>query len=119
MNKSRELKGLMIEKLALVRRGANRVNYSVLKSADKAVSGKIFKQVDADEANAKASIVDLEDLNHAASILEDLSDVYQIAKGEVQDKIGEIIKHHNGQLPSFQTEETDDDIPIVTAKDLL
>jgi len=109
-----KLKNLKIDKLALVERGANKVNRSVLK-AD--VTGKIFKGEDADEKETRQILDDPKELIKSSEILEDVCGVYEIANGEVQDKLGEIIKHYNGQLPKIENKKTE--VVLTTAEELL
>jgi len=109
-----KLKNLKIDKLALVERGANKVNRSVLK-AD--VSGKIFKVEDSDEADARKILDDPKEVIKSSEILDDICGVYEVANGEVQDKLGEIIKHYNGQLPEIENKKTE--VVLTTAEELL
>lgn len=108
---SKKLVNLKIDHLALVKRGANKVNRSVLKSE---VKGKIFKVESSEEANAREQLNDPKEFIKSAEILEDICDIYEIAKGEVQDKLGEVITHYNGKLPNIKKETK-----LISADELL
>ena len=51
-----ELRNIRIKRLALVKRGANRVNKKILKSADGLSSGRIFADETPDEVKARELI---------------------------------------------------------------
>jgi len=111
----KKLKELKIDTLALVNRGANKVNNSVLK-AD--VSGNIFKVESSEEAQARKAFDDPKEFIKSSEILHDICGVYEIADGKCQDKLGEIIKHYNGQLPELDVEEPKE-TKLTTASELL
>lgn len=115
--KSVRIKEPKIVALALVGRGANRVNRSILKG-EKAMSGKIFKEETADETSARLSFDDIEDLKKSADILTEVSEIYLDCKDErTKNLLGELLTHYEKELP--EVEKSEDDIPYLTAEDFL
>ena len=113
----KKLKRLQIDKLALVPRGANKVNRSVLKSEDLSV---IFKEESAEEIEARKKLDNPEEIIKSSEILEDICGVYEVADGEVKNKLGEIIKFYDGKLPEIeQSENEKSNIRLVTADEIL
>ena len=99
--------------LALLKRGANKVNYSILKT-DKSIAGKIFTEESPDEKSIRENFVDSEDVKTSAIILDELSDIYKECKDEkTKLSIEELLNCYNEQLPDVEDQKT------ITASDFL
>lgn len=122
MKKAKKHKDLKIDKLALVRRGANRVNFSVLKS-DKNLDAKIFKEESTDEAKAKADFEEFIDYRIASEVLLDIAEVAKECPDEnTRNKLTEILESYEKELPTHKdgkAEPDSDATPTVTADELL
>lgn len=98
-----------ITALALVKRGANKVNFSVLKNEKTDVSGKIFKEESSEEVKLRENFVDIEDVKTSSIILEELATIATDCKDEkTKLSIEEILNCYNEQLPEEEVQETEE-----------
>jgi len=104
-----------IHALALVKRGANKVNYSVLKN-DKGMAGKIFTEESPDEKSIRENFVDSEDVKTSAIILDEIADIYTNCKDEkTKLSLEELLQNYNEILPEVEEEKSD----LTTAEQFL
>lgn len=110
-----------VRKLALVKRPAHLTRLSVLKS-EKVFTDNIFKEESSEEANARKNFKDFEDIKTSASILVEVSEIYQECKDEkTKALLGELLTHYNEKLPDDKDGKggNDGEVPRVTADELL